>query len=258
MMTTWFNPKALRNMRDAIVRRGAGGGRIVSAAFAILLPFFQIGFSQELKAETAPLPELRKVGRVTQLHVGGKPFLALGGELGNSTASDLAVLETALDKCQLMNLNTIMLPVYWDLTEPEEGKFNFTLVQGAIDRARAHNLRVVFLWFGTRKNSMSCYVPSWVKRDTARFGRAKRSSGETLEIISPESVAANEADARAFSTLMRWTKEYDSEKRTVINMPTCSRIGRRISSVGTQATLAGEATPRKTSCGVWKTANWMA
>ena len=45
---------------------------------------------------------------------------------------------------------------------------------------------------------MSCYAPSWVKRDTARFERVKRSSGEILEIISPESTAANDADARAF------------------------------------------------------------
>ena len=59
---------------------------------------------------------------------------------------------------------------------------------------------------------MSCYAPSWVKRDTARFERVKQSSGETLEIISPESAAANDADARAFARLMRWTREYDSEQ----------------------------------------------
>ncbi len=166
---------------------------------AMLHSFCPIGGNQELNAETRPLPELRTVNRVTQLHVDGKPFLALGGELGNSTASDLAVLDTALDKCQRMNLNTIMLPVYWDLIEPEEGKFDFTLVQGAVDAARARNLRLVLLWFGTWKNSMSCYAPSWVKRDTTRFERVKQSSGETLEIISPESTAANEADARAFA-----------------------------------------------------------
>ncbi|MCI0748746.1 MAG: beta-galactosidase, partial [Verrucomicrobia subdivision 3 bacterium] len=118
-----------------------------------------------------------------------------------------------------------MLPVYWDLTEPEEGKFDFTLVQGAIDRARARDLRLVFLWFGTWKNSMSCYAPSWVKRDTARFERVKLRSGETVEIISPASAAANEADARAFAALMRWTREYDSEKRTVIMVQVENEIG---------------------------------
>ncbi len=162
---------------------------------------------------------------MTQLYVDGKPFLALGGELGNSTASDLAVLDEALERCQRMNLNTIMLPVYWDLIEPEEGKFDFTLVQGAIDRARARNLRLVFLWFGTWKNSMSCYAPGWVKRDTARFERVKQSSGETPEIISPESAEANEADARAFTKLMQWTRDYDSNERTVVMVQVENEIG---------------------------------
>src|SRR4029079_1709131 len=175
------------------------------AALAILLSLAYMGYSQGSKTYTTSIPELRKSGRVTQLYVDSQPFLVLGGELGNSTASNLAVLETALDRCQRMNLNTVMLPVYWDLIEPEEGKFDFALVRGAIDHARARNLRLVFLWFGTWKNSMSCYAPSWLKRDTARFERAKRSSGEMLEIISPESTAAADADARAFSALMRWT-----------------------------------------------------
>ena len=130
-----------------------------------------------------------------RLRVPYPTFLALGGELGNSTASDLAVLDQALAKCRRMNLNTVMLPVYWDLIEPEEGTFDFALVRGAVDRARAHNLHLVFLWFGTWKNSMSCYAPGWVKRDTARFGRVRRTSGEPLEIITPESTAARDAAA---------------------------------------------------------------
>jgi hypothetical protein len=124
-----------------------------------------------------------------------------------------------------MNLNTVMLPVYWDLIEPEEGKFDFSLVRGAIDRARNHGLHLVYLWFGSWKNSMSCYAPGWVKRDTTRFERAKQSSGETMEIISPESTAANEADARAFASLMRWTKDYDAKEQTVIMAQVENEIG---------------------------------
>ncbi len=154
-----------------------------------------------------------------------KPFLALGGELGNSTASDLDVLESAFARCQRMGLNTVMLPVYWDLIEPEEGKFDFSLVAGAIDRARNHGLHLVYLWFGTWKNSMSCYAPGWVKRDTTRFERVRQSSGETMEIISPENTAANEADARAFAALMRWTKDYDAKEQTVIMVQVENEIG---------------------------------
>ena len=162
------------------------------------------------------LPELRNLGGVPQLLVDGQPFLVLGGELGNSTASDLAALENALDKCRRLNLNTVLLPVYWDLVEPEEGRFDFSLVRGAIDLARQRDLRLIYLWFGTWKNSMSCYAPDWVKRNTDRFPRVRLNSGEPVEIVSPMCTAANEADAKAFAELMRWTKEYDSEVRTVI------------------------------------------
>ena len=175
--------------------------------------------------ETASIPHLRQTGHATQLYVNDKPFLALGGELGNSTASDLDILENALARCQRMGLNTVMLPVYWDLIEPEEGKFDFSLVAGAIDHARHHGLHLVYLWFGTWKNSMSCYAPGWVKRDTTRFERVKQSSGETMEIISPESTAANEADARAFAALMRWTKDYDAKEQTVIMVQVENEIG---------------------------------
>lgn len=223
-MTTRCRLFAACNLLGAVLSDAAGARRFVTIS-AIALSTCLFEWSHELKAEIGPLPELRRVDRVTQLHVEGRPFLALGGELGNSTASNLDALERALERCQQMGLNTIMLPVYWDLIEPEEGKFDFTLVQGAIDRARARDLRLVLLWFGTWKNSMSCYAPSWVKRDTTRFERVKQSSGEVLEIISPECAAANEADARAFSRLMRWVREYDSDQLTVIMVQVENEIG---------------------------------
>ncbi len=207
------------------VRNIAGRCVVLIVVIAVLLTACSVGFSQDQKLQSASLPQLRTANQVTQLYVDDKPFLALGGEVGNSTASDLSVLETAFQKCQRMNLNTVMLPVYWNLIEPEEGKFDFTLVQGAIDRARSHDLHLVYLWFGTWKNSMSCYAPGWVKRDTARFEQVKQADGEIEEIITPESAAANEADAQAFAKLMRWTKDYDSRKQTVIMAQVENEIG---------------------------------
>jgi beta-galactosidase GanA len=171
------------------------------------------------------LPRLRKGGRVTQLIVGGKPFLMLGGELGNSSASDATELGAMFEKLRRMYLNTVLLPVYWDLIEPQEGQFDFSLVQAAVETARAQELRLVLLWFGTWKNSMSCYAPGWVKRDTERFTRVRLRSGAAVEIISPTSGAAREADARAFSALMRWLRDFDGDHHTVVMVQVENEIG---------------------------------
>lgn len=170
-------------------------------------------------------PRLQKNGRVTQLIVGEKPFLMLGGELGNSAASDLTEFGAICEKLKRMHLNTILLPVYWDLVEVQEGQYDFSLLQGAIEAAREQDLRLVLLWFGTWKNSMSCYAPGWVKRDTERFARVRLRSGEAVEIISPASEAAQEADAQVFSSLMRWLKSFDGEQHTVVMVQVENEIG---------------------------------
>ncbi|MAY75268.1 MAG: glycoside hydrolase family 42, partial [Phycisphaerae bacterium] len=170
-------------------------------------------------------PRLEQRGKAKQLVVDGDPFLVVGGELGNSTASDLEYLADALDRCASMNVNTVMLPVYWDLVEPVEGEFDFSLVEGAIDLARERDLKLVYLWFATWKNSMSAYAPTWVKRDTTRFPRIRQSNGEAAEIISPESISARDADARAFAQLMRWTKSYDAGRHTVVMAQVENEIG---------------------------------
>src|SRR5262249_33356460 len=122
-----------------------------------------------LRAMSDSIPRLRRQGRATQLIVGDAPLLILGGELGNSTASSRPHLDAAWPRLRALHINTALVPVYWELCEPEEGHFDFGLVDHAIQGARRHGLRLVLLWFGSWKNSMSSYVPAWVKADQARF-----------------------------------------------------------------------------------------
>ncbi|MEJ2052139.1 MAG: beta-galactosidase, partial [Calditrichota bacterium] len=56
-----------------------------------------------------------------------------------------------------MNLNTLLAPVYWELIEPAEDKFDFELYDRLIEKARTHNLKLILLWFGSWKNSMSSH-----------------------------------------------------------------------------------------------------
>ena len=91
------------------------------------------------------LPYLQKQGSTTQLMVDGKPFLVIGGELGNSSASSIEDIERIFPKLQRMGLNTVLVPTYWDLTEPQEGKFDFTLTDAemaAMNALTKKNIRV--------------------------------------------------------------------------------------------------------------------
>jgi beta-galactosidase GanA len=172
-----------------------------------------------------PIPHLRRQGQATQLIVGDEPFLILGGELGNSVASSPEDLEAAWPRLRALHMNTALVPVYWELCEPEEGRFDFRLVDVALDGARRHGLRLVLLWFGSWKNSMSCYVPGWVKADQARFPRAARTGGRGTEQLSAFSAENLRADARAFAALMRHLRSVDEREQTVLMVQVENEVG---------------------------------
>ena len=75
-----------------------------------------------------PLPQIKQNGAVKQMFVDGKPFIMLSGELHNSSASSIEYMKPIWDKLTEMNLNTVVSTINWELLEPEEGRFNFDLV----------------------------------------------------------------------------------------------------------------------------------
>ena len=160
-----------------------------------------------------------------RLIVDGKPFLILGGELGNSSASDREWLKPHWPRLRAMHLNTVLAPVSWELIEPAEGKFDFATVDWLVADARANDLRLVLLWFGAWKNSMSTYVPAWVKRDERRFPRTIGADGNAQEILSVFGAQTQGADARAFAALMRHLKQIDGGRHTVIMVQVENEIG---------------------------------
>ena len=157
-------------------------------------------------------PRLVKTNGVSRLFVSGKPFLVLGGELGNSSASDLEYMHPIWPKLKSMHLNTVLAPVYWELMEPVEGKFDFTLVDSMLAAAREQNLKLMLLWFGSWKNSMSCYAPEWIKLNPEKFERAKDSTGRGLEILSAFNPANLKADINAFTALMSHLARVDNSE----------------------------------------------
>jgi beta-galactosidase GanA len=191
----------------------------------MLLPAFALAAAATSSLAASQPPHLRTKGTTQQLIVDGAPFLMLGGELGNSTASDLKYLQQFWPLFGKLGLNTILAPASWELIEPAEGQFDFRSVDGLLEQARAHDTRVVLLWFGAWKNSMSSYVPAWVKRDQSRFPRAELPGGGGMEILSPFSAANRDADARAFAALMSHLRTFDARHRTVLMVQVENEIG---------------------------------
>ena len=197
------------------------------AAFIVLAVIVSSWGGSPLSAAESPssLPHLERRGDATQLIVDGKPFLALAGELQNSSATDLVYMDRAYARLAAMHLNTVILPVSWELLEPEEGKFDFTLVDGLIAGAKRNSLKLVFLWFGTWKNTFSSYVPLWVKNNLERFPRVQNRLGLDTERLSPFSATCRDADVRAFTALMRHIRETDGDAHTVVMVQVENEVG---------------------------------
>lgn len=176
-------------------------------------------------AEAQNIPHLKRQGTATQLIVHGKPFLILGGELGNSTASSLEYLRPHWKKLQEAHINTILAPVYWELMEPEEGRLDFSHVDELILDARKHRIKLVLLWFGSWKNSMSCYAPAWVKKDVDRFPRSKDRNGNSMEIMTAFHRNNLEIDKKAFVALMKHLRQFDGRDHTVIMVQVENEVG---------------------------------
>ncbi len=191
----------------------------------ILLALSSLYFAAAQTGGQHSIPHLEKTGKTTRLIVEDQPFIILGGELGNSTFTSVENMEPVWPKLKALNLNTILAPVYWELIEPEEGKFDFSLYDKLIKEAREQDLKLVLLWFGSWKNSMSSHAPVWVKTNQKKYPRVKDDKGKSHEILTPFSKNNLEADKNAFEALMRFVEEIDGEEHTVIMIQPENEIG---------------------------------
>jgi len=171
-----------------------------------------------LSLNAQEIPHLAKVGSSTCLIVDGKPLVLRCGELNNSTASSIGYMEEqrTFDKLKALNLNSVIATASWELVEPEEGKFRFDEVDYVIEQARAHDMKVIFIWFGTFKNPFMTYAPTWFKQNHRKYPHAVSEDGRQLEMPSVWSDAVVKADAKAYLAFLRHIKEVDRDQTVVM------------------------------------------
>ena len=193
-------------MRHVVMRVG----RMLAAAM--------LSVATPVAAQPDDVPRIVTRGGRHALIVDGRPFLMLGAQVNNSSnyAAALPQVWPMLDR---IHANTIEIPVAWQQIEPQEGRFDFGFVQTLLDQARAHDKRIVLLWFGTWKNTSPGYTPDWVKLDNRRFPRMKTRDGKDHYVLSPMARSTLEADKRAFVRLMAFLRAQDRQNTVIMVQP---------------------------------------
>ena len=123
------------------------------------------------------IPHIEQKNGHPVLMVKDQPLILIAGEVHNSDSSSPAYMEKIWDIAGQLGMNTLLLPATWELIEPEEGGFDFSIPRALIDQAREKDMHIVFLWFGSWKNAECMYAPAWVKQDLKRFPRAQIEKG---------------------------------------------------------------------------------
>src|ERR1035437_6294218 len=107
---------------------------LVAASVAATLP---------AQVKERPIPRLVKKDGRYALMVDGAPYLMLGAQTHNSSAW-AAMLPKVWPAMELLNVNTVETPVYWEQFEPRQGQYDHTVIDALLAGARQHKVRL--LW----------------------------------------------------------------------------------------------------------------
>ncbi|MGD1063034.1 MAG: DUF5597 domain-containing protein [Terracidiphilus sp.] len=181
---------------------------------AAILMALSTGLASQAQVKGHPVPSLVKNDGRYALFVDGAPYLMLSAQSNNSSDWP-ATLPKVWPAIEYLHANTLETPIYWEQFEPKPGQFDYSEVDTILAQARAHDVHLVLLWFGTWKNGSQHYMPEWMKLDPQRYFHVTSKEGEFVDSPSPFATASLEGDKRAFTAFMQHLKDADPE-RTVL------------------------------------------
>jgi hypothetical protein len=155
----------------------------------------------------------------------GEQVFILGLQSHNSSDGCWEMIDRSIAAVKLYGGNTLETPIYWYQVEPEEGVYDFSMLEQLLQRVRNAGLYLVPLWFGFSKNAENTYMPDWVKADPVRFKWTIGPDGATRANMSPHDNAVYEADARCFARLMQQIRRLDGDTGTILTVQVENEIG---------------------------------
>jgi Domain of unknown function (DUF5597)/Beta-galactosidase len=187
--------------------------KLISVVLAALVATV-VAASLPAQVQERPIPHIVKKDGRFALFVDDAPYLMLGAQVHNSSSwpSSLPKVWPAME---ILHVNTVEMPVYWEQFEPKQGQYDYTLIDTLLSEARQHQVHLVLLWFATWKNGSQHYMPEWMKLDLVRYPHMLDRNGRAVDSPSPHSAVSLAADKTAFTAFMRHLKETDPQ-RTVL------------------------------------------
>ena len=189
---------------------------------AVLSAFAAVALNAQVKER--PIPQVVKKDGRYALMVDGAPYLMLGAQAHNSSGWP-GMLPKVWPAIEYLHANTLEIPIYWEQFEPKPGQFDYTVIDTIIMQARAHNVRLDLLWFGTWKNGSQHYMPQWMKADPAKYFHLTDKNGRPADSPSPFATESLQADIKAFTAFMAHLKAFDTQRTVIIvqveNEPGC-------------------------------------
>lgn len=171
------------------------------------------------------LPLIKRYNDKYMFFVEDKPFIMFGSEVHNSAASSPEYMKIVWRKVRELHCNTLLVPVYWNLIEKEENKFDFDMVKRVILEARENKIKLVLLWFGSWKNGLSSYAPNWIKQDLNRFPKTENEVGIKTKILSMFCSDIFNVEVNSFRAFLNFIKEFDEKEQTVIAIQIENEVG---------------------------------
>lgn len=108
----------------------------------------------------------------TYVSVDGKPFPFLGAQIRldallNCDKMTINEVEIYFRKAKELGLNCVQIPISWNMVEPKENQYDYSIVNSILQLTNKYNLKMELLWFSTNMvgDSFSYLIPLYVLQE---------------------------------------------------------------------------------------------